>query len=155
MQLVHGSRDIPQWEALIRLVPSGSDATFSVTRSPRPRRSGPSNQVSIALGVFGAIAALATLAIVVIAISRQLRSTDEELQVLRVLGASPTTTVADAGRSASWSRPGLLLAIVVAISLSPLSPLGPIREGLDHPPRHWSDRTVLGFGALVLIGGSA
>ena len=50
---------------------------------------------SIALGVFGAIAALAALAIAALAISRQLRSNEEDLYVLRALGASPATNVAD------------------------------------------------------------
>ena len=64
MQLVHGSRDIPTVEkALIRLLPSGSDANFSVTLLTETKVERAVKPESIALGVFGAIAALAALAI--------------------------------------------------------------------------------------------
>jgi hypothetical protein len=154
MQLVHGSRDIPTVEkALIRLLPSGSDANFSVTLLAVTKVERAVKPESIALGVFGAIAALAALAIAAIAISRQLRSADEELQVLRALGASPATTVADelVGVLAATVA-GTLFAVAVAVALSPLSPLGPIRH-VYHPPGIAFDWTVLGFGALALIGG--
>ena len=110
MQLVHGSRDIPAVEkALIRLLPSGSDANFTVTSLTETKVERAVKPESIALGVFGAIAALAALAIAAIAISRQLRSADEELQVLRALGASPATTVAD-------GLVGVLVASVVRLA---------------------------------------
>ena len=45
---------------------------------------------------------------------------------------------------------GALLAVVLAISLSPLSPLGPVR--FVYPYRGVSfDWTVLGFGLVVLV----
>ncbi|MGA2530431.1 MAG: FtsX-like permease family protein [Acidimicrobiales bacterium] len=154
MQLVHGSRDIPTVEkALIRLLPSGSDANFSVTLLTETKVERAVKPESIALGVFGAIAALAALAIAAISISRQLHSSDEELRVLWALGASPATTVADALVGVLVATlAGSLLAVVVAVALSPLSPLGPIRQ-VYHPPGIEFDWTVLGFGALVLIGG--
>ena len=73
--------------------------------------------------------------------------TETDLSVLRALGASPATTVADGlvgvlGAIVS----GSLLAVAVAISLSPLSPLGPIRA-VYHPSAIAVDWTVLGFGA--------
>ncbi len=154
MQLVHGSRDIPTVEkALIRLLPSGSDANFTVTSLTETKVERAVKPESIALGVFGAIAALAALAIAAIAFSRQLRSADDELQVFRALGASPATTVAGelVGVLAATVA-GTLMAVAVAVGLSPLSPLGPIRH-VYHPPGIAFDWTVLGSGALVLIGG--
>ena len=50
---------------------------------------------SIALGVFGAIAALAALLIAGQAIGRQLRAGSDELDALRALGAGPATILAD------------------------------------------------------------
>src|SRR5439155_8941823 len=50
---------------------------------------------SIALGVFGAIAALAALLIGGQAIARHLRADADELDALRALGASPAMTVID------------------------------------------------------------
>jgi len=154
MQLAHGTRDIPTVEtALIRLLPSGSDANFSLNSITETKVERAVRPESIALGVFGAIAALAALVIAALAISRQLRSGDEDLQVLRALGASPAATVADelVGLLAATVA-GSLLAIAVAVALSPLSPLGPIRD-VYHPAGIAFDWTVLGFGLLVLIGG--
>lgn len=154
IQLAHGSRDIPAVEqALIRLLPSGSDANFNVTALTETKVERAVKPESIALGVFGAIAALASLAIVLLAISRQLRSADEDAQVLRALGATPTTTIADRVVGILGAIVvGSVLAVVVAVSLSPLSPLGPI-AAVYHPPRIAFDWTVLGLGLLVLIGG--
>ena len=84
--------------------------------------------VAFALGVFGAIAALAALVIAGQVISRQLRAASEDLTVLRALGADPKTIAAD-GLSGVLSAVvlGSLLAVAVAVALSPLSPLGPVR----------------------------
>jgi len=154
MQLRHGSHDIPAVEeALIRLLPSGSDANFNLTSVTETKVERAVKPESIALGVFGVIAALAALAIAALAISRQLRSADADNQVLRALGATPKTTVADrvVGVLAATVA-GSALAVGVAVLLSPLSPLGPIRD-VYHPPGIAFDWTVLGFGLLVLIGG--
>ena len=154
MQLAHGSRDIPAVEkALIHLLPSGSDANFNATSLTETKVERAIKPESIALGSFGAIAALAALAIAVLAISRQLHSHDDDLLVLRALGATPATTVADrlVGIVVAIVA-GSLLAVVAAVSLSPLSPLGPIRA-VYHPPGIAFDWTVLGCGLLVLIGG--
>jgi hypothetical protein len=154
MQLANGSRDIPAVEqALLHLLPSGSDANFNVTSLAETKFERALKPESIALGVFGVIAALAALTIAALAISRQLRSADQDLQVLRALGATPTTTIADrlVGVLAA-TVVGSLLAVAVALLLSPLSPLGPVRA-VYHPPGIALDWTVLGFGLLVLIGG--
>lgn len=153
MQLAHGT-SIPAIESqLIHLLPRGSDSNFTVTSITETKVERAVKPESIALGVFGAIAALAAVAIGALAISRVLRSDEEDLQVLRALGAGPTTTMADGlvgvlGAIVS----GSLLAVAVAVSLSPLSPLGPIRA-VYHPAGIAVDWTVLGFGLLVLIGG--
>jgi hypothetical protein len=107
---------------------------------------------AIALGVFGAIAALAALVVAVQSISRQLRASDEELDVLRALGASPVNTVSD-GLSGVVAAivVGSVAACAVAVVASPLAPLGPVRP--VYPSRGFAaDWTVLGVGSLVLIG---
>ncbi len=154
MQLVHGSRDIPAVEeALIHLLPSGSDANFNAASVSETKVEGAVKPESIALGVFGAIAALAALAIAALAIARQLHSADEDLRVLRALGATPATTVADRLVGVLVAIVvGSLLAAAVAVALSPLSPLGPIRA-VYHPPGITIDWTVLGCGAVVLVAG--
>ena len=155
MQLAHGSRDIPAAEqALIRLLPSGSDANFNVTSLTETKVERAVKPESIALGVFGAIAALAALAIAVLAISRQLRSADEDVQVLRALGATPATTVADrAGRHPRRHRGRARYSRSVSPSCcrrcrrSDLSETSTTRQGSPSTGRFWDS------GYLVLIGG--
>ena len=154
MQLGRGDHDIPKVEeALIHLLPRGSDSNFSVTSITETKVERAVKPESIALGVFGAITALAALAIAALAISRELGAADDDLFVLRALGAGPATNVAVGLIGVLGAIViGSLLAVAVALSLSPLSPLGPIRA-VYHPAGIAVDWTVLGFGLLVLIGG--
>jgi ABC-type antimicrobial peptide transport system permease subunit len=108
---------------------------------------------AIALGVFGAIAALAVLLIVGLMVGRLLRAGADELDTLRALGASRSMLLGDelVGVLASVLL-GTVLAVVVAVGLSPLSPLGPVRPIYPHPGVSF-DGTVLGFGFLILCVG--
>jgi hypothetical protein len=108
---------------------------------------------SIALGVFGGIAALAALLIALQVIARQLRLGADELSALRALGAGPVTTVADGLFGILGTVVvGSLLALGVAVGLSPLSPIGPVRPVYPTPGVDF-DWTVLGLGVLMLIAG--
>jgi hypothetical protein len=107
--------------------------------------------ISIALGVFGAVALLAALLIAAQLMARRFRTDGGDLQILRALGAGPSDTVLDGliGMEASILI-GSLLAAVVAVALSLLAPLGPVRP--VYPSRGFSlDWTVLGFGAVALV----
>jgi hypothetical protein len=106
---------------------------------------------AIALGVFGLIAGIAVLLIGGLTIGRMLRASAAESATLKALGAN-TSMVLGAqliGISLALIM-GALLAVALAISLSPLAPLGPVR--FVYPYRGVSfDWTVLGFGFLALI----
>ena len=106
---------------------------------------------AIALGVFGAIASLATLLIAIQLIGRQVRSWTVEGQVLRSLGGGPLTILTDSLVGVVGAvLAGTLAACVMAVCLSPLFPLGPVRP--VYPDRGVSfDWTVLGLGALGLV----
>jgi FtsX-like permease family len=106
---------------------------------------------AIALGVFGLIAGLAALIIGAQSVSRQLRAATDDAGVLRALGAGPAATTADGvlGVLAAVVA-GALLAIGVAIALSPFSLFGPVRQA--EPGRGiYVDAVVLGLGALALV----
>jgi hypothetical protein len=114
--------------------------------------------ISIALGVFGAVALLAAMLIAVQLVARRLRTEAEDVRVLRALGAGPVATLVDGilGLEAAILL-GSVLAGAVAIGLSPLAPLGPV-QSVDPDPGVSFDWTVLGFGVLalfVLLGGVA
>jgi len=105
---------------------------------------------SIALGVFGALAALAVLLIAGQLIVRQVRVGADERSVLRALGASPATNVGDGVLGILGAVVvGALLAGVVAVGLSPLAPLGPVRR--VEPSSIAIDWTVLGLGLVGLV----
>ena len=147
-----GARDISAVAAeFARLVPKGfpalSDAQASVVgkaqRAIKPE--------AVALGVFGAIVALAALLIAGQVISRQLRLGAGEREVLRAVGAGPATTSTDGLIGIGGAVVlGALLAAVVAVGLSPLAPLGPVRPVYPYPGISF-DWTVLGLGVVALV----
>ena len=153
LQLDHGARDVAAVEAEVkRAVPDASVQSVTSIKTAAAERA--IEPESIALGVFGGIAALAVLLIAAQVIGRQLRLRADELEKLRALGADPAMTSMDGlvGIGAAIVV-GALLGVAVAVGLSPLAPLGPVRP-VDPSPGIAYDWTVLGFGALVLIIGS-
>jgi hypothetical protein len=107
---------------------------------------------SLALGVFGGIAALATLFLAMQVIARALGAREHDLVVMRAVGADPATTELDGviGIVASVMI-GSVLAVGVALALSPLFPIGPVRPVYPDLGVN-ADWTVLGIGFAVLFG---
>ena len=154
IQTDRGSRDVAAVELEIaRLIPSSAIASVHATAPVVAKADRSLKPIGIALGVFGAIALLAALFIATQAISRRLRAGGDEVAVLRALGASPAMTAADGLIGIEGAVVlGSLVAAAVAVALSPLSPLGPVRSVYPTPGIS-VDWTVLGVGLLVLIGG--
>src|SRR3984885_1496279 len=151
VQLRPGTSVADAETAIQRVLPAGFPIEFyntSVTVAKAQRAIAPT---SIALAVFGGIAALAALIIAGQVIGRQLRRDTAELATMRALGAGPAATTADGmpGVLAAIAG-GALLAAAVAVALSPLAPLGAIRAVYPTPGVAF-DWTVLGCGAAVII----
>src|SRR5207253_2645137 len=84
-------------------------------------------------------------------IGRQLRLGAGELDTLRALGAGPAMTLTDGLIGVVGAVvAGTALAGAVAVGLSPLAPLGPVRS-VDPSSGIAFDWTVLGLGVLVLV----
>ena len=154
VQLDHRSRNVAAVEAAILGLPHPSAGlNFHLTSQVVAKAERAVEPESVALGVFGAIAALAALLLASLAISRLLRANDEDLRILRALGAGPLTT---AGDDLMGLVPavvlGAFLAAAVAVCLSPLFPLGPARP-VDPAPGVAFDWTVLGAGTAALAAG--
>jgi hypothetical protein len=152
LQLDHGASDVRAVEQeIVRLVPSDSTYQFHVTSRVVTEVELAIKPESVALGGFGAIAALVCLVLGIQAISRQLRSGDEDRLVMRSLGADSLVTAADGliGLLGAVVL-GSLLAAAVAVGLSPLSPLGPVRPIYPDAGTAF-DWTVLGVGFGVLV----
>ena len=97
LQISGGSRNVAAVETKIapilpRGLPKLFSPTASVSEAVAQRVISPE---AIALGVFGLIVALVTLIIAVQLLGRQLRLGTDELEVVRALGAGPTTTSVD------------------------------------------------------------
>ena len=105
---------------------------------------------AIALAVFGGIAGVAALLIAGQVISRRIRLKAADLDIIRALGASPSMTFCDdlIGTLGALAV-GSVLAGVVALLLSPLAPLGPVRPFLRVEVR--ADWAVIGLGVAGLL----
>src|SRR5215469_2892118 len=146
LQLAPGAGVAAAEASIQQVLPKGFPIEFYVTSSTAAKAQRATEPTSIALAVFGGIAAVAALLIAGQVIGRQLRLGAGDLGTLRALGASPAVTTGD-------GLPGLLIAIAagtllacaVAVGLSPLAPLGSIRA--VYPYRGVAfDWTVLGAG---------
>jgi FtsX-like permease family len=106
---------------------------------------------AIAFGVFGLIAALAALVIGGQVVSRLVGRNAWDGAVLRALGAGPAMTVCDGLIGVVGAVvAGSLLAVAVAVGLSPLAPIGPVRP--VYPDQGVAfDWTVLGAGFVLLV----
>ena len=154
VQLIHGDGDISKVEQeLIDVIPPGSTYEFHVTSRVVSEAELSIKPESVALGAFGAIAALVCLVLAIQAISRQLRRGEEDRRVMRALGARPADTVGEGliGVLAAVVL-GSLAAAALAVGLSPLAPLGPVRSVYPNGGAAF-DWTVLGLGLVVLIVG--
>jgi hypothetical protein len=154
LQLDHGNSDVNAVEQeFAGISPPGNTYGFHAIAPVEAKVNRTVEPLAIALGVFGGLAALAALLIGLQLISRQLRDAEEESSVLRGLGAGPTTIAADGlvGILASIVV-GSLLAVAVAVALSPVAPLGPVRPVYPDSGVAF-DWTVLGIGLLVLLFG--
>jgi hypothetical protein len=105
---------------------------------------------AIALAVFGGIAGAAALLIAGQVVSRRIRLRARDLEVVRALGADRSMILADdLFGTLGAVLVGSLLAGLVAIALSPVAPLGPVRAFL-HPGIH-PDWAVVGLGVAGLV----
>jgi hypothetical protein len=151
LQLDGGSRfDAAVTAEIAQVVPKGAPFTAGLASVTVARVERAVRPESIAVAVFGGIAAVAALVIGSQIIGRRLRLSADELVVMRALGAGPAMTMAD-GLIGTLGAvlAGSLLAAVVAVVLSPLGPLGPIRPYL--PVTVAFDWTVIGVGLTVFV----
>ena len=152
LQLVHGARDVPAVEReIIRALPRGTTYTFHVLSTTIGQVNRSIEPEAIALGTFGFIAALATLIIAGGLMARTLQNEAKDLEILRALGSSRAMTAVAGLVGVVLSVVfGAALAVAIGISLSPLSPIGPVRTVYPHRGLAF-DWTVLAPGFLVIV----
>jgi len=152
LKLVDGAGGVPAVEReIITELPPGPGFTFHVTSVVEGQVNQSIEPEATALAVFGAIALLAGLLIAGQSVGRLLAQNENEAAVLRALGAGPQALVLDSLTGITMAIvAGALLAVGVAVAVSPLSPLGPVR-GVYPGRGPAGDLTVLGPGAALLV----
>jgi hypothetical protein len=155
LQLAGGTRNGARVETaaarISPLVASGVGGSSPTAASIETRAQPAIKPEAIALGVFGGIAGIAVLLIAAQLIGRIIRLGADETATLRALGADRRMALWDGllGLLASVVI-GSLLAVGVAVLLSLLTPLGPVRP--VYPSAGFAfDWTVLGLGLVGLI----
>ena len=106
---------------------------------------------ALALAIFGGIAALAMLVLVGQGLARLISRAGGDISVMRGLGATRSQVALTASLPACSAVAGsVILAVAGAVALSPLAPVGPIRQ-FDPDRGLQADAFVLGGGSAVLI----
>jgi hypothetical protein len=154
LRLDRGSADVAAVEReLVRVIPPGSTYNFHVTSVVEGQVERAIKPESIALGAFGVIAVLAALFIGGQAIGRRVRLNAQELRALRAVGASPAMTIGDSLFGIAGAiLLGAMLAVVVCVALSPLAPIGSVRQ-IEPNPGISADWAVIGIGFGILVVG--
>ena len=155
LTLQGGDRHLSAVEAEVkRALPKGLPFVYVESQSIIATANATLRPETIALGVFGGIAGVAALLIAGQVISRRIRLRAPELDIARALGADPPMTLWD-GLLGTLGAVllGSLLAGAVAVGLSPLGPLGPVRPFLGVALR--PDWAVIGLGVLAWCSSSA
>ena len=152
IQTHRGTSLVPLVEReLSRLIPPGDIYTYHALAPVTAKADRSLRPISIALGVFGGVTLLAAILVAAQLVARRFRTEVVDREVLRALGANPADTVLDGliGVEAAILL-GILLAAGIAIALSPVAPLGPVRSVYPFGGIAF-DWTVLGFGTLILF----
>lgn len=152
IQTRHGTSLVPRVEReLSALIPPGVIYTYHALAPVTAKADRSLRPISIALGVFGAVTLLAAILVAAQLVARRFRTEVVDREVLRALGANPADTVLDGLLGVEGAiLLGVLLAAGIAVLLSPVAPLGPVRA--VYPSTGFAfDWTVLGFGTLMLF----
>lgn len=153
LQLRNGNADIPKVEREVS--DSLAKSTFLLYHDYSMVEAEAQHAIApevIALWAFAIIAALALLLVASMAITRLVQSRRDEREVLRALGASPRMIGAGelVGLAGSLAV-GSVLALVIAVLLSPLAPIGPVRPVYPNPGFNF-DWLILNLGGFGLFG---
>ena len=154
VRLVRGSAGIPAFQAsLLRLAARvGGGYTFAVRQldSVHQQVQEAIQPQAVALGVFGAFAALALLVLGGQALAQLLDRSAAEVAVLQAMGLTRVSAATAQGLSGAIGVvAGTALAVGIAVAVSPLAPVGPVRA-FDPARGFQLDVTVLVGGAFLM-----
>jgi hypothetical protein len=106
---------------------------------------------AIAVAIFGALAALAMLILVGQALTQMLSRSAAQLPVLQAVGATRVQAAMAVGlEGAMVVMTAVVLSVAGAVAVSPLAPVGPVRQ-FDPARGVEADPLVLGGGAAAMV----
>jgi hypothetical protein len=141
-----------QREVLLRTHQQLPGLAFNITRSDiiRDEVQQAIRPQAIALAVFGVIAAMAMLVLVGQGLAQMLGRPRPDIAAARALGATRAQAAVAIGLpGAAAIVAGMIVAVAGAVALSPLAPVGPVRQ-FDPARGAEADGLVLGAGTAVL-----
>jgi hypothetical protein len=147
VRLRHGSADAPRLDAdvmaLGAVATSGQETSTTVTDAIHPQAEG--------WWLLALLAAIAGLAVVAQALSRQAAVEDETYRTLAAIGFGRLELMSlGMARALAIGIAGAFGAVAVAFALSPIAPVGEAR--VAQPSSGFSfDSTVLGLGGLAVV----
>jgi hypothetical protein len=152
VRLRNGSRDLPQFTEDVERLSGGRPVSFLTTLGNQQEKVERSSSIeAAALRLLGAVVGLATAFVFGQAARRQLLASSRDGIVLRALGLTTRElTVLALARIAAVGVAGAVLAVVVALALSPLTPIGLARFAETNAGIR-VDELVLGVGALAVV----
>ena len=154
VRLRHGPADVDAFTAAVRALPGGRQAVIEVGSDAEAtaRQARRATRVqAVALLAFAGLAALAGLLVVGQAIARQVQLDAGDLPALRALGMTRSQLMAATlVRAGLVGAAGALLAVVLAVLASPLTPIGLAREA-EVDPGVSVEVAVLALGGLGVL----
>jgi hypothetical protein len=154
VRLRHGASDVDAFERELRRLPGGEAALLDTDSDAAASRKASNRSVRFgvaAIGAFGALVALTGLVLIGQALARSLALEADDAPALRALGMGPGALTAVAGvRVLSVAIPAAVLAVAVAVGLSPLFPISLARRA-EVDPGVDVDLPVLLLGALAVV----
>jgi hypothetical protein len=152
VRLKHGSRDLPAFTAGVERLSGGRPVSFLTTlgnQEDKVRRSAAVE--ATALRLLGAVVGLATAFVFGQAARRQLLLSSRDGGTMRALGVTTRELTSLAiGRIAAVGLASGVVAVVVALALSPTMPIGLARYAETNPGVR-ADTLVLGLGVLLVV----
>lgn len=149
VRLKHGLSDFPAFARALDGLTPGALVTSQLDELRFVRRS--TDLQAVALWLFAALAGMAGILIFAQTVTRQTALGAVENPTLRALGMTPNQLVVVAMlRAAMIGVAGALLAIGLAVAVSPLTPLGLARL-VEPSPGFAFDPWALGVGGLLLL----
>jgi FtsX-like permease family len=151
VQLRRGAADIPAFRAGVDQIAGGGDFVFSPAAADRAKVQRSINLETRALRLVGAVGALTLLFLLAQALMREAGRAAADHPTLRVFGMTRGQLFAvGIGRAAVVALIAAALAVLTAIAVSPLMPVGRARS-LEPSPGVDIDVSALAVGAAVIV----